>query len=108
MRRVRVGRRARPRRLAGDRAYGRPNVRRWLWRYGVKPVIPRQRDQLGFPGRPARFDRRAYRRRNAIERCVGWLKGNRRLGTRHDKLAAAFMAWVTLAMIQRCFRVLRL
>jgi transposase len=108
MRAVRVGRRARPRRLAGDRAYSRPNVRRWLWRYGVKPVIPRQRDQLGRPGRPARFDRRAYRRRNVVERCVNWLKESRRLGTRYDKLAVTFLAWAKLAMIRRCFRLLRL
>jgi transposase len=70
-------------------------------------VIPRRRDQLGRRGRPPRLDESAYRRRNAIERCVGWLKGDRAVGTRHDKLAASYLAFVKLAMLQRLLRALR-
>jgi transposase len=37
---------------------------------------------------------------------MGWLKENRRLATRHEKLAVNFLAMVKLAMIRRCFRLL--
>jgi transposase len=47
------------------------------------------------------FDRQIYRERNAVERCVGWLKECRRLAARYEKLAENFLAMVTLAMIQR-------
>lgn len=105
---VRAGRHRRPRRLADDEGYSHGFVRRHLWRRGIKPVSPRRTDRVGKPGRPAKFDRRRYRRRNTIERCVNWMKENRRLGTRYDKLACTFVAFVPLAMIRRCFRVLRL
>ncbi len=84
MARVRVGRRTRPRRLAGDKGYSHRFVRRYLHRRGITPVIPRRADQLGKPGRPGAFDREAYRRRNVVERCVNWLKEHRRVGTRRD------------------------
>lgn len=105
---VRIGRRRRPRRLAGDKGYSYGFVRRHLWQRGIKPIIPRRSNQVGKRGRPAKFDRRRYRRRNTIERCMNWMKENRRLGTRYDKLACSFMAFVHLAMIRRCFRVLKL
>jgi len=65
-------------------------------------LIPTRKDQRRNP----RFDREAYRRRNVVERCVNWLKENRRLETRHDKLAVNFLAMAKLAMIRRCLRLL--
>jgi len=59
-------------------------------------VIPTRADE-----RPNRsFDRVAYGRRNVVERCVGWLKGLRRIGTRFEKLAVNSLAMVQLAMIR--------
>lgn len=52
------------------------------------------------------FDRVAYRDRNVVERCVGWLKEARRVGTRYEKLARNFLAMVQLAMIRRLLRAL--
>jgi transposase len=40
-----------------------------------------------------------------IERCIGWLKECRRIGTRFEKLAVNFLAMVKLAMIGRCLRI---
>ena len=40
------------------------------------------------------------------ERCVGWLKECRAVGTRFDKLAVNYLATVNLAMIQRYLRML--
>jgi transposase len=61
-------------------------------------VIPTRQDQRRNP----HFDKEAYRRRNAVERCVSWLKESRRLATRHEKLAVNVLAMVKLAMIRRC------
>ena len=65
-------------------------------------MIPTRKDQRRNP----HFDKQAYRRRNVVERCVGWLKECRRLATRHEKLAVNFLAMAKLAMIQRCMRIL--
>ena len=35
-----------------------------------------------------------------------WLKENRRVGTRHEKLAVTFLGMIKLAMIRRCQSVL--
>jgi transposase len=95
-------RRTRPRVLTGDKGYSFPTVRRYLRRRGIRAVIPTRSNQ---PTQPT-FDRAAYRQRNIIERVVGWLKEERRLATRFEKLAVNFLAMVKLAMIQRCFRLL--
>ena len=65
-------------------------------------MIPTRKNQPTNP----RFDRTTYRRRNVVERCVGWLKENRQLATRHAKLAVNYLATVKLAMIRRCLRLL--
>jgi transposase len=98
---VRIGRRRRPRAVAGDKGYSYGRIRRWLARRGIEAVIPTRSDQPRV-----RLDRRKYRRRNVVERCIGWLKCCRRIGTRYEKLAAHFLSMITLAMIQRCLRLL--
>ncbi len=65
-------------------------------------MIPTRKDQAAHP----KFDMAGYKRRNVIERCMGWIKENRRVGTRHEKLAVNFLAMVSLAMIRRCLRIL--
>ena len=94
--------RRRPKRLAGDKGYSYPRIRRYLRRRGIVAVIPTRKDQRRNP----RFDKETYRRRNVVERCVAWLKENRRVGTRHEKLAVNYLAMVKLAMIRRCLRLL--
>jgi transposase len=99
---IRIGRRRRPKKLVGDKAYSCEHVRRWLRRHIVTPVIPRRSNEK----RREQFDHEAYRGRNVVERCVNWLKENRRLGTRYEKLAVNFLAMAKLAMIRRYFRLL--
>jgi transposase len=41
-----------------------------------------------------------------VENSLGWLKENRRVGTRYDKLASSFLAFVNLAIIRRYLRIL--
>jgi transposase len=64
-------------------------------------VIPTRSNQ-----RRLTLDRVTYRRRNVVERCIGWLKWCRRIATRYEKLAESYLAMITLAMIQCCNRLL--
>jgi transposase len=95
-------RRSRPQRVAGDKGYSAPRIRQYLRRRKIMPVIPTRADEPADP----RFDRQSYRRRNVVERCVGWLKENRRLATRHEKLAVTFTAMAKWALVRRYFRLL--
>jgi transposase len=95
------GGRRRPDAVAGDKGYSYPRIRRWLARRGIEAVIPTRSDQPR-----ERLDAEKYRGRNAVERCIGWLKGCRRVATRYEKLAVHFLAFVKLAMVQRCLRLL--
>ena len=86
--------------MAGDRGYSYPHIREALARRGVVDVIPQRSDQKRYEGR-RRLDRPIYRERNLMERCVGWLKENRRITTRFEKLATTFLAMVQLAFLRR-------
>lgn len=103
------GRRGRPRTrpaaVAGDKGYRYPHIRSWLRRHGIKAVIPRRSNQRP-DDRRHRFDKPRYRKRAAVEQCAGWLKENRAVGTRFDKLAVQFLGMVHLAMIRRYLRAL--
>ena len=80
-------------RLIADRAYDADHLRDRLRRPGTKPVIPRRSSRaVVYP-----LNRRAYRRRNVIERMFGRLKNWRRIATRYDKLARNYASAVALA-----------
>ncbi len=104
---VHIGRpHLRPERVAGDKGYSYPNVREWFREHKIVPVIPLRDDQRAhLKGNEPPFDKKAYRERNMIERCVGWLKECRRLATRFEKTAVNFLGMVKLAMIGRCLRL---
>jgi len=96
--------RTRPTTLAGDKGYSVRRIRAWLRRHRIRVLIPSRRDQRPNP----QFDTEAYRRRNIIERCIGWLKECRRVLTRFEKLAVHYLAMVKLAILGRYFRKLGL
>lgn len=81
---------------------GEAYYRRALLRARIDLLKPHGRKR----GRPPKLDHAAYRRRNVVERCIGWLKICRRIATRSEKLAVHFLAMVKLAMIQRRLRVI--
>jgi transposase len=85
----------RPKRLVGDKGYSGRKVRHYCRRHGIQPVIPTKRHE-----RPQRhFDRALYRERNTVERCINRLTQYRRVATRSEKLAATYLAMVTIAAI---------
>lgn len=98
---IHIRRRRRPDAVAGDKGYSYPRIRKWLSKRGIEAVIPGRSNQPR-----AKLNKRKYRRRNVVERCIGWLKCCRRIATRYEKLALHFLAMVKLAMIQRCLRLL--
>jgi len=55
-----------------------------------------------MPGLPRLFDRPKYRKRNVIERMLGWLKENRLIVARLDKLAKSYAAMASLACAMGC------
>lgn len=97
----------RPRALAADKGYSYPRIRRWLRTHSVQAVIPQRSDQLRQQrGRPLKFNPVAYRRRNAVERCVGWIKENRRIATRYDKHAQSFAAMIDLVRTRQYMKLI--
>lgn len=101
--------RRRPQRVAADKAYDVPRIRQWLRQRGIQAVIPpKRRPSHAKPkvGRPVTYNKESYRKRNVIERCVGWLKENRSLATRYDKLAVNYLAMVHLAFLRRYLHLL--
>ena len=87
-----------PRRLAGDKGYSYPRIRRWCRRRRIEAVIPTRSNQP----RDHNFDKATYKRRNIVERVIGWYKEYRRLGTRFEKLAVNYVAMWLVAIIEKC------
>jgi transposase len=96
--------RKRPDRVAADKGYDFPHLRKWLHTHHIQAVIPpRKRPKHAKPkrGRPVTYNETHYRKRNVVERCVGGLKEHRSLATRYDKLAQNYLTLVKLAFIRR-------
>lgn len=89
---------ASPKRLLADKAYDADSLRNWLKRTKVRAVIP----STATPRTPYPLDRKAYRRRNVIERMFCKLKNWRRIATQYDRLAQNIsQAWPWL-LSSRC------
>jgi len=80
---------------AADAAYDSDALRVFLVERGTRPVIPNNPTRKHIHP----FDPEAYKLRNLIERMFCRLKDWRRVATRYDKLAANFLAAITLAVI---------
>jgi transposase len=87
--------RVRPDRVAGDKGYSSPTVRRYLRERRIGVVIPIKGGEVPDPA----FDREAYRERNVIERLINRLKQSRRIATRYEKRACNYRAMAVLAAI---------
>jgi transposase len=81
--------------LLADKGYDGDAFRALIVERGASPVIPNKSNRIALH----RFNKRAYKGRNVIERCFCRLKDFRRIATRYDKLARNFLASVHLAAL---------
>jgi transposase len=82
-----------PDRLLGDKGYDSDAIRDDLTKRGIEPVIPPRSNRKT----PIEYDHEAYQRRNLIERCVNRLKQFRRIATRYEKTARAYLSMLCIA-----------
>ena len=91
-----------PDKLLGDKGYDSDDIRSDLADRGIQPVIPPRSNRKT----PIEYDRKAYKGRNLIERCVNRLKQFRRIATRNGKTARAYLSMLCIpaakALDQNC------
>lgn len=85
-----------PQAIAGDKGCSVRRIRAWLESRQIEDVIPYKSNE-----HPHMFDRELYRRRNVVERLIGWLKECRRVATRGKH----FLAMIKLAALRRLVRL---
>ena len=89
-----------PTHLLGDKGYSAPRIRRWLTERSIIPVIPHRADEHKRHPELPRVDLPRYRKRNVVERTIGFLKQCRSVATRFDKLPKCFLTMIKLAFIR--------
>lgn len=91
-----------PGHCAGDKGYDAKSNREHLLEAGIQPVLAQRKTTRR---QDAPFDKTVYRKRNIVERMVGWFKRYRRVATRFDKLAVSFGATIQVATVLRLLRM---
>jgi len=81
--------------LLMDKAYEGDETRKLAIRLGYVPVVPPKSNRK----EPWKYDERAYKLRNEVERLFRRIKRFRRIFTRYDKLDIMFIAFILLALI---------
>ena len=81
-----------PDRLLGDKGYDSDDIRNDLADRGIEPVIPPRSNRKT----PIEYDREAYKRRNRLN-DVNRLKQFRRIATRYEKTAQAYLSMLCIA-----------
>jgi transposase len=92
--------------LLADKGYDSLRFRQFVHDHGFRPIIPKRRCIPAEQATGALYveDTALERKRYAVERTIGWLKGFRRLRYRVDRTAASFQAFVYLAVLVVCVR----
>ena len=90
--------------LAGDKGYRADWIDDYLLDLEIRPVIPSKENE-DREGRPVAFKPEHYRRRNIVERLIGWLKESRRVFCRFEKTALNFVGMIKMAFIHRYLRL---
>jgi len=90
--------------LAGDKGYRADWIDEYLLNLEIRPVIPSKANE-DRQGRPVVFEQEQYRRRNIVERLIGWLKESRRVFSRFEKTALNFVGMIKMAFIHRYLRL---
>jgi len=90
--------------LAGDKGYRADWIDDFLLALEIRPVIPSKENE-DRDARPVAFDLERYRRRNIVERLIGWVKECRRVFSRFEKTARNFVGMIKMAFIHRYLRL---
>jgi transposase len=91
-------RRRKPAKLHADKAYDRPDLRRWVRDRGSAVRIARK--GIGS-------SQKLGKHRWVIERTVAWLTGYRRLTLRYERKAGHFLAFLILGAVLTCHKKVR-
>lgn len=86
----------RPKAIAGDKAYSSKATRTNLNAQGIADIIPKRSNEKS----KKRFAKKLYKKRNIVERVIGWLKEYRRVATRYDKNIECYLAMIKIASIR--------
>jgi len=92
--------------MAGDKAYRADWIDEYLLKEGIQPVIPSKENE-DRDARGIEWDAEAYKRRNVIERLIGWLKESRRIFSRFEKTAKNYAGMIKMAFISRYLRLMQ-
>ncbi|MFC0570059.1 IS5 family transposase, partial [Gluconobacter japonicus] len=79
--------------MLADRGYDADWFRNALEEKGIKPCIPGRKSR----GKPVKYGKRKYKRRNRIEIMFGRIKDWRRVATRYDRCPSVFFSAICLA-----------
>ena len=90
--------------IAGDKGYRADWIDEMLDDLEITPVIPSKENQ-DRDARLVEFDVEQYRKRNIIERLIGWLKECRRVFSRYEKTAINFRGMIKMAIVQRYLKI---
>jgi len=82
--------------LIADKGYDADYIRQRIEEAGGSAIIPGRSLRIN----PVQIDSFIYALRNAVERCFSWLKQSRRVATRYDKTALAFLSFVQIAAVR--------
>jgi transposase len=98
--------RTRPDRVLADKAYSTRKIRDTLRCRGIKATIPEPSNQIAGRisrgskgGRPPKFDKEIYKKRNTVERAINRLRGYRAVATRYDKREFVYKGTIDVASI---------
>jgi len=86
----------RPAAIAGDKAYSSKHIRQFIHDLDVVDVIPTRSNEIQNP----EFDKELYKKRNIVERSIGWLKEYRRIATRYEKRIENYLAMINIAIFR--------
>jgi transposase len=86
--------------LLADRGYDADWIRDLIEDQDCTAVIPPKSNRIDI----IPFSKRKYRKRNLIERCINKLKQFRRIATRYDRKASAYLAFAKLAAVRLWLR----
>jgi transposase len=84
----------RPAALAADKAYSSKSIRDYIAKMDIEHVIPRRSNEIANQ----HFNRSKYKKRNIVERAIGWIKEHRRIATRYEKNVENDIAMIQLAI----------